>query len=89
MECQVEENEHFRHLLYEFNRGSKDAEADQNICAVYGKDYIAERTAQKWSARYFEQGNFDMSDIRRSGRPCCASGGIWRGLSIMNCLRGT
>jgi hypothetical protein len=49
---------------------------------------IAERAAQKWFAR-FKQGNSDMSDTPRSGWPCCASGGIWRGLSIMNCLRGT
>jgi hypothetical protein len=37
----------------------------------------------------FKQGNFDVSDTSRSERPCCAYGGIWRGLSIMNCLRGT
>jgi hypothetical protein len=30
-----------------------------------------------------------MSDTQRSGRPFCAAGGIWRGLTIMNCLRGT
>jgi hypothetical protein len=23
------------------------------------------------------------------GRQCCASDGIWKGLSIMNCFRGT
>jgi hypothetical protein len=62
MECQVEKNEHFRHLLvYEFNRGSKAAEAARNICAVYGEDSIAERTAQKWFA-HCKQCNFDMSD---------------------------
>jgi hypothetical protein len=55
MECQVEKNEHFRHpLLYEFIRGSKAAEAARNICAIYGEDSIAERTAQTWFAR-FEQ----------------------------------
>jgi hypothetical protein len=46
MECQVEKNGHFRHLFYEFNRGSKAAEAARNICAVYGDDSIAEITAQ-------------------------------------------
>jgi hypothetical protein len=47
MECQVEKNEHFRHVfLYEFSRGSKAAEAARNICAVYGEDSISERTAQ-------------------------------------------
>jgi hypothetical protein len=86
MKCQVDKNEHFRHLLlYEFNRGSKAAEATRNIFAVYGEDSIAERTAQKWFA-CFKQGNFDMSD---TPRPCYASGGIWRELSIINCLRGT
>jgi hypothetical protein len=30
-----------------------------------------------------------MSDTPLLTRQCCASGGIWRGLSIMNCLRGT
>jgi hypothetical protein len=47
MECQIEKNEHFRHLLlYKFNRGDKAAEAAQNICAIYGEDSISERTAQ-------------------------------------------
>jgi hypothetical protein len=47
MECQVEKNEHFRHLiLYELNRGSKAAEIARNICAVYGEDSIAEKIAQ-------------------------------------------
>jgi hypothetical protein len=43
MGCQVEKNEHSRHLfLYEFNRGSKAAEAARNICAVYGEDLLLE-----------------------------------------------
>jgi hypothetical protein len=62
MECQVEKNEHFQHfLLYEFNRGSKAAEATRNICAVYEENSIAERTAQKWLV-HFKQGNFEMGD---------------------------
>jgi hypothetical protein len=40
----------FNAFFFEFNRGSKPAEAAQNICAVYGKASIAERTAQKWFA---------------------------------------
>jgi hypothetical protein len=48
MECQVKKNEHFRHLLlYECNRGSKAAEAAQNICAAYGEDAIADGTARE------------------------------------------
>jgi hypothetical protein len=49
-------------LLYEFNRGSRAAEATWDICAIYEEDSNTERTAQKWFAR-FKQGNFDMSDI--------------------------
>jgi hypothetical protein len=46
MDYQVEKNEHSRHLLlYDFNRGSKAAEAARNISAVYGGDSIAERKA--------------------------------------------
>jgi hypothetical protein len=38
----------------------------------------------KEQAKYglFKQGNFDMSDTPCLERPCCASGGIRRGLSI-------
>jgi hypothetical protein len=88
MECQVERNEQFRHHLYGFSRGSKASEVTRNISSVCAEDSIAERTAPKWFAR-FKQGNFDVSDTPLSGRTWCTSGGIWRGLSIMNCLRGT
>ncbi|RWR98918.1 Histone-lysine N-methyltransferase SETMAR-like protein, partial [Dinothrombium tinctorium] len=69
MECQVEKNEHFRHLLlFAFNQGSKAAKAARDICAVYGEDAIAERTARDWYAK-FKNGNFDLKDAPRSGRP--------------------
>jgi hypothetical protein len=75
MECQVEKNEHFQHLLlYEFNRGSKAEEAAQNICAVYGEESIAEKTAQEWFSR-FKQGNFDMCDTSSSGWHLVGYGG--------------
>jgi hypothetical protein len=74
MECQVEKNEHFRHLLHEFNRVSKAAEAARNTCAVYGEDSSAERTAQKWLAR-FKLRNFDMSVTPRSVRLLVGYGG--------------
>jgi hypothetical protein len=89
MECQVEKYYLFRHLLlYEFNRDSKAAKTARNICAIYGEDSVAGRTAQKWFTR-LKQGNFKISDTPHSVRPCCVSGGIWRGLSVVNCLRGT
>jgi hypothetical protein len=75
MECQVEKHEHFRHLLlYEFNRGSKAAEAARNICAIYGEDSIAETTVQKWFSG-FKQGNFDTGDNPRLGRYLVEYGG--------------
>jgi plasmid stabilization system protein ParE len=69
-QCQLEKNEHFRHLLYEFSRGSKAAEAARNICAVYGEDSAAERTAQKLFARFKH-----MSDNPRLGRHLVGYGG--------------
>lgn len=69
MECQVEKNEHFRHiLLFEFNRGVKAVDAARNIRAVYGEDAIVDRTAQKWF-KHFKEGNFSLEDSPRSGRP--------------------
>uniref|UniRef100_A0A914HSH7 Mos1 transposase HTH domain-containing protein n=1 Tax=Globodera rostochiensis TaxID=31243 RepID=A0A914HSH7_GLORO len=65
---QVDKNEHFRHLLlFEFNKGTKASEAAQNICAVYGEDAIAERTARKWFVR-FREGVFDLKNTPHTGR---------------------
>jgi hypothetical protein len=58
MECQVEKNEHFRHLyLYELIRCSEAAEAAQNILTIYGEHYIFKEQPKKWFAR-FKQGIF-------------------------------
>lgn len=68
MECQVEKNEHFRHLLlFAFHQGSKAAKAARDICAVYGEGAIAERTTRDWYTK-FKNGNFDLKDAPRSGR---------------------
>jgi len=67
--CQVEKNEHHRHiLLFSFNNGCKAAKAAHDICTVYGDCAITERTAQKWFSR-FRGGNFNLNDIERTGRP--------------------
>ncbi|GAB6032571.1 hypothetical protein CHUAL_014039 [Chamberlinius hualienensis] len=69
MECQVDKNEHFRHLLlFYFNQGFKAAKAARDICGVYGGGAITERTAQKWFSR-FKSGKFELSHPPRSGRP--------------------
>ena len=68
MKCQVEEKEHFRHLLlFEFNRGATAAEAIRTICSVYGEDTIGERTARTWFSR-FKSGNFDLKDVPHTVR---------------------
>ena len=43
MKGQVEKNEHFRHLLFVLNDGSKAAKAACDFCGVYGTADIAER----------------------------------------------
>ncbi|KAK2578359.1 hypothetical protein KPH14_001400, partial [Odynerus spinipes] len=69
MECQMEKNEHFLHLLlFTFNQGFKAAKATRDICPVYGEGAIAERTARDWYAK-FKNGNFDLKDAPLSGRP--------------------
>ena len=44
------------------------SEVTKDICAVYGEDAMAERTAKDWFAG-FKRGNFDLNDAPRSGRP--------------------
>ena len=54
-------------LLFEFNRGTKAAEAARNICTVYVDNAIGENTARKLFSRLKED-RFDISDTQRSGR---------------------
>ena len=69
MECEVETNVHFRHLLlFAFNQCFNASKAARDICAVYGENDIAERTARDWYAK-FKRGNFDLKEAPRSGRP--------------------
>uniref|UniRef100_A0A0N5BH76 HTH_48 domain-containing protein n=1 Tax=Strongyloides papillosus TaxID=174720 RepID=A0A0N5BH76_STREA len=69
MECQVDKKQHFRHLLlFAFNRGQRVAEAVREICSVYGEDAIGWSTAKDWY-RKFRNGNFDLQDSPRTGRP--------------------
>ncbi|KFD56726.1 hypothetical protein M514_02403 [Trichuris suis] len=69
MECQVDKNEHLRHvLLFLSNGGLSAVAAAEKIQAVYGEEAISDRAARKWFSRCME-GNFDLSDSARSGRP--------------------
>ena len=69
MEYSGGKKQHFRHLLFfTFHRGQKAAEAAWDICMVYGEGVIGKFMARKWFAK-FKNGNFDIDDTPRSGRP--------------------
>jgi len=60
---------HFRHiLLFFFRKELKAAEAEREICNVYGDNAVSESVCRKWFAR-FRSGNFNLEDAPRSGRP--------------------
>lgn len=55
-------------LLHYFNMKKKAAESHRILVEVYGDHALAERTCQKWFAR-FKSGNFDLEDEERPGQP--------------------
>lgn len=66
----MEENKHhFRHImLFYFRKGENAAETQREICSVYGEDAVDDSTVRKWFRR-FRDGNFNLEDEKRSGRP--------------------
>lgn len=60
---------HLRHvMLYEFRKGVSVGIAQKNIQTVYLDRAPALRTVKKWFGR-FRNGDFNMEDQPRSGRP--------------------
>jgi len=55
-------------ILHEFCLWRKATEAANNICSTIGEDVLSIRTAQNWFNR-FNNGNFELDDLPRSGRP--------------------
>lgn len=55
-------------LLHYFNMKKKASESHRILVEVYGDRALAERTCQKWFAR-FKSGNFDLEDEARPGAP--------------------
>ncbi|CAF1265718.1 unnamed protein product [Didymodactylos carnosus] len=55
-------------LLHEFRLGRKATEATSNIYGTMGKDVLSIRATQHWFNR-FKNGNFELDDLPRSGRP--------------------
>jgi len=59
---------HMRHcMLYEFHKGSNPTTAVKNITAVYPEG-VSVRNCRRWFLK-FKEGNFDLTDEPRSGRP--------------------
>ena len=55
-------------LLHEVHLGHKATEATNNICRTMGHNIISTRTAQWWFNR-FDNGNFELDDSSRCGKP--------------------
>ena len=55
-------------LLHYFNMQNTDAESHRIFVKVYGEHALAERTCQKWFAR-FKSGDFGLEDEERLGQP--------------------
>ena len=55
-------------LLHYFNMKKTAAESHRILVEVYGEHALAERTCQKWFAR-FKSGDFGLKDEERPGQP--------------------
>ena len=55
-------------LLHYFNMKKTAAESHRILVEVYGEHALAERTYQKWFAR-FKSGDFGLEDEERLGQP--------------------
>ena len=55
-------------FLHYFNMKKTAAESHRSLVKVYDEHALAERTCQKWFAR-FKSGNFGLEDEERSGQP--------------------
>ena len=55
-------------LLHYFNTKKSAAESHRILVEVFGEHALAERTCQKWFAR-FTSGDFDLEDEERPGQP--------------------
>ena len=51
-----------------YRKGFNASKTCKEICAVYGKDAVTDRTMRNWFERLCG-GNFVVKDLPRSGRP--------------------
>ena len=64
----VPETVFLRGVLHYFNMKKAAAESHRIVVEVYGEHALAERTCQKWFAR-FKSGDFGLEDEERPGQP--------------------
>ena len=64
----VPEKVSLRGVLHYFNMKETAAESHRILVGVYGEHALAERTCQKWFAR-FKSGAFGLEDEERLGQP--------------------
>ena len=64
----VPEKVFLREVLHYFNLKKTAAESHRILVEVYGEHALAERTCQKWFARY-KGGDFGLEDEERPGQP--------------------
>ena len=55
-------------LLFEFRLGHTAATAHRQLCLAFGDGVVSQRTCTNWFGR-FKEGNFELEDKPRSGRP--------------------
>jgi transposase len=62
------------------------AEMRCELCAVYGKNVMSERTIRQW-CRMFKDGQTDVHDEERSGRPSVVSDDLVQSVDQKICER--
>jgi len=59
---------HLQELIYFFNLKKSAAEAHRLLVEAYGETALSERSCREWFQK-FKNGEFDVEDKERSGRP--------------------
>lgn len=67
MECQVDNSEHVRHLLFAFHQKHLAVKSARDLCALYADDFSDDRMAQKRFTG-LKEGNFKPTDSTICGR---------------------
>lgn len=75
-------------MLFYYRKGKNAAKACMKICSVYGHDAVNDSTCRKWFRR-FREGNFDVKDAIRTGRPVTTDDAEMKKLVQSDCHAST